>query len=697
MQAAIDRGPHKSALLPDAIGQLRLEVEEKVAKGQARVVDWEDIKDNPPPQLKISPISVIPHKSRKYRTILDLSFSIRLKDGTMVPSVNEASEKTAPRGAINQIGHTLGRIIHAFASTAPDEKIFMAKWDIKDGFWRLDCAEGEEWNFAYVLPQLNKKSTLLVVPKALQMGWIESPPYFCAATETGRDIATQYIETPVGSRADHKFLPLTQQSEAFTQLDNDTPPSCKKLRYLVEVYVDDYVGLAIPTTQSQLNHVANSVMCAIHDIFPPDDVNANDPISFKKLLQKEGSWDIIKEILGFVFDGAEKTLWLSDGKRDALIATIKAWLRSSRKNARFGIPFQEFRSVIYKVRHAFTAIPAGRGLLSPFYGILGKEPAVVFLRRNKMLTAALQECCVFLRESISHPTPCRCLVGGWPDIVGVTDASSHGVGGVVFGENIGVPPTVFRLPWPAAVQADSISASSPGGQLTNSDLEMAALLLLFLVIEAVGGPLHGRHIALYSDNSPSVHWVQRLATRSSTAAAHLVRALALRLQMTKASPLTTLHIAGSKNAMTDVPSRSFGTPKKWSCATDQDFLRMYNSFFPLPLQESWNYFRLSSAASMKVISILLTRDSSVEEWRRLPKLGQHIGTIGKSLSSLWGWTLTYRESDTVTESASSPALPHTCVQGTPAEDAESQLRQYLLRCQPLERRSPWPSGKTPRN
>jgi hypothetical protein len=32
----------------------------------------------------------------------------------------------------------------------------MAKWDIKDGFWRMDCMEGEEWNFAYVLPNLRE-------------------------------------------------------------------------------------------------------------------------------------------------------------------------------------------------------------------------------------------------------------------------------------------------------------------------------------------------------------------------------------------------------------------------------------------------------------------------------------------------------------------------------------------------------------
>ena len=42
------------------------------------------------------------------------------------------------------------------------------------------------------------------------MGWIESPPYFCTVSETGRDVMEQYIETPVGSLVEHKFLELTE-------------------------------------------------------------------------------------------------------------------------------------------------------------------------------------------------------------------------------------------------------------------------------------------------------------------------------------------------------------------------------------------------------------------------------------------------------------------------------------------------------
>jgi hypothetical protein len=71
MQAAVDRGPHRSALTDDAIAHFRNEVDDKVKSGQAKLVAWDSIKDNPPTELKISPIAAIPHKSIQFRSILD--------------------------------------------------------------------------------------------------------------------------------------------------------------------------------------------------------------------------------------------------------------------------------------------------------------------------------------------------------------------------------------------------------------------------------------------------------------------------------------------------------------------------------------------------------------------------------------------------------------------------------------------------
>ena len=99
--------------------------------------------------------------------------------------MNENNEKADQGGEIDQIGHVLLRLIHEFAEAPDCANIFQAKWDIKDGFWRLDCKEGEEWNFCYVLPQKLGTPIKLVVPTSLQMGRIESPHYFCTVSETG--------------------------------------------------------------------------------------------------------------------------------------------------------------------------------------------------------------------------------------------------------------------------------------------------------------------------------------------------------------------------------------------------------------------------------------------------------------------------------------------------------------------------------
>ena len=107
MQAAIDRGPHKSALDPDALNHFRDKTNKKVTNGQARVISWVDIKLNPPPQVKKFPVAAIPHKSRAYRSILDLSFTLHLEDGAEVPSVNSTTTRLAPTGSIDQIGHSL--------------------------------------------------------------------------------------------------------------------------------------------------------------------------------------------------------------------------------------------------------------------------------------------------------------------------------------------------------------------------------------------------------------------------------------------------------------------------------------------------------------------------------------------------------------------------------------------------------------
>ena len=111
-----------------------------------------------------------------------------------------------------------------------------------------------------------------------------------------------------------------------------------------------------------------------------------------------------------------------------------------------------------------------------------------------MLLAAVAGCRTFLRKSSDSPTRCRELVSGWPDYIGVCDASSHGVGGVVFGETESCLPTVFRWEW-----SPEVKEAYHSKRVSNSNLEMAGLLLLWLVIELVCGNLrYARNMLLCS-------------------------------------------------------------------------------------------------------------------------------------------------------------------------------------------------------
>ena len=379
---------------------------------------------------------------------------------------------------------------------------------------------------------------------------------------------------------------------------------------------------------------------------------------------------------------------LGKEKREALLATLKGWLLdSSRKKA--GIPFEEFESTVAKLRHAFTALPEGRGHMSPCNRLLRKRPEKVYLHRNAGLRQAIEGCRTMMRESMGTPTRCNQLVMGWPDVVGIVDASLEGAGGVVVGEAEKCVPTVFRLEWP-----DEVKALFRTKKLTNSDLEMAGLLLLFLVTERVGGLRQGSHVALFSDNTPTVGWAQRLASKRSVVAGVLVQALAMRMKAAGVSPITPLHIKGAENYLGDIPSRSFGSEPKWHCRDDSELLTMFNNLFPLPSQNSWTVFRVTKKVFTRVCSVLQMKGTSVDAWRRLSKTGSHIGEIGAPSSGLWGWTTTCGENLTGEQSDASRALQQQSGQVSTGRDAKSDVARFQALSRPCQRCSPWPSART---
>ena len=194
--------------------------------------------------------------------ILDLSHGVTIA-GKQFSSVNEATNPMlAPNDSMAELGNVLPRLIFAVATAAPDVQgpILFSKLDIKDGYWRMVVPAEEEWNFAYVLPKLHANEPVqLFIPSSLQMGWCDSPAYFCAASETTRDVAKTLAKAPMGSLDQH---PLEQYLVPPANWpDEDIEQQEAKFTHLLEVYIDDFIQLAQTSDPKQLTHLSGFVTC----------------------------------------------------------------------------------------------------------------------------------------------------------------------------------------------------------------------------------------------------------------------------------------------------------------------------------------------------------------------------------------------------------------------------------------------------
>jgi hypothetical protein len=220
-----------------------------------------------PPKLKISPVAMIPHKSKPYQCILDLSFTLYDKS-VAYSSVNETTNKQSLPQSMVQLGLCIQRMIATMADNYDLRHPFhFVKLDIKDGFWRMAVSDQDAWNFTYVLPSLqpnsNEDDIKLVVPNSLQMGWCKSPPFFCSGSETVRDIIERLMLDPdlPHHRIENDMLKTVTSSKI-----NNLPTS---FNTSFEVFVDDFIAYTNNPTDKHLLQISRAMIHDIHSIFPP--------------------------------------------------------------------------------------------------------------------------------------------------------------------------------------------------------------------------------------------------------------------------------------------------------------------------------------------------------------------------------------------------------------------------------------------
>jgi len=131
--------------------------------------------------LRLSPLGVKEERTRRPRLVVDHTFFF----------VNRDTLAMAPKEAM-QFGAALPRILrqlrHANPAYGPAK---LAKYDVKDGFYKLHLHPSHAPALATILPTEPGEPQLIAIPTVLTMGWINSPPTFCALTETICDITNK--------------------------------------------------------------------------------------------------------------------------------------------------------------------------------------------------------------------------------------------------------------------------------------------------------------------------------------------------------------------------------------------------------------------------------------------------------------------------------------------------------------------------
>ena len=324
IEIALNTGPHVSALSPASTQLVWDDVTYQENAGFTHIFPESKLR-----QLfdinscKISRVAVIPQKDRRDRIILNLSAPVRRvptasrrrKRDILQMSVNATTVPAECQEAVKRLGTALPTLLWFMFEVPGQWIIYWFKIDLSDGFWRMVVAGGTEVNFIYQLPpRPDDIERFFALPGALQMGWMNSPPYFCDATEAIATLAYRLmaISPFIGGAPRHHLeshtVPVTLASD---QDKTARKQILAEFLAILRVFVDDFMGgLAVPPEQesdSIRERFARAVLHSIHAVFPPPEVSGHkggkDSVSVKKLIKGDGRFDTTKELLGFNFVG----------------------------------------------------------------------------------------------------------------------------------------------------------------------------------------------------------------------------------------------------------------------------------------------------------------------------------------------------------------------------------------------------------
>ena len=188
-----------------------------------------------------------------------------------------------------QLGRALPCILCHIANADPRlGPVYMAKTDLSDAYMRVWIKLKDVPKLAFAIPPIpTNPEPLIGFHLSLPMGYIESAPYFCAASKTVADLpnhredrdAPHRLETlantkPPADDPSDGGVPTDKEERAIAQFFATLPPEeQQRCVDYVDVYVDDYICLR-QGSQNMRRRTTRRLFHNIDHVFRPN--NAND-------------------------------------------------------------------------------------------------------------------------------------------------------------------------------------------------------------------------------------------------------------------------------------------------------------------------------------------------------------------------------------------------------------------------------------
>ena len=231
-------------------------------------------------KLKLFRVAAVPQAHRRPHLILNLS----AQPNSDMPSFNDTTDREAALESL-QFGWAFPCILQALWEADPVQgPVPVSKLDITDTYHCGTIQPAQVGAFVCVIPSApGDEGKITFIDLVLTMGWVDSPKFFYAFSETLTDVANTLVDTdlPVPSYVTISDIPEIRPS----------PPRTPESLNHIDCYMDNVIS-AVQGGPDREHRVFDGTVRALKWIFPSLPGELKDLVIVKKLVAGEGDWTV---------------------------------------------------------------------------------------------------------------------------------------------------------------------------------------------------------------------------------------------------------------------------------------------------------------------------------------------------------------------------------------------------------------------